>query len=325
MAMKFSYKPIRADFAARASAHTIGAEVDRRIQLDGSGVDGQFLADCNLLRGLWNFILSFDSAYFSFPKVAGDPLSSVHGHNEDTAPKSARKARPGERDSLSQCPGRTCESRRAFTLTELLVVVAILGIMAALLFPVSKAFMNVGRKTQCLGNLRAIGSLIHLYTQDHDGLLPGPSPNWLSARYVRGNINDPRTLSHYLIPYVDPGIAAGETKLMDVFICPAALSLMTEQETADPRCYTKSGTRKDGVEILRSPFGGRDGVSISYLPSKIQSLENLSQIIAILDRPAPSTNTTGTAHGNSRNVLFLDGHARNVPLSKIRSSTEILD
>jgi len=47
--------------------------------------------------------------------------------------------------------------RRAFTLVELLVVMAIVGIMIALLFPAIQAAREAVRKTSCQNNLRQIG------------------------------------------------------------------------------------------------------------------------------------------------------------------------
>lgn len=48
--------------------------------------------------------------------------------------------------------------RCGFTLVELLVVVAIIGILAALLTPVINAAMQKGNQARCVGNLRSIGA-----------------------------------------------------------------------------------------------------------------------------------------------------------------------
>ncbi len=62
--------------------------------------------------------------------------------------------------------------RRAFTLFELLVVVAILAILAAVLFPVFTQAKLAAKKTSCLSNLMQIGKAALLYTGDFDGLMP---------------------------------------------------------------------------------------------------------------------------------------------------------
>jgi len=58
--------------------------------------------------------------------------------------------------------------RRAFTLIEILVVLAIIGILAAILFPVFARAREKARSVSCASNLKQIGLGIVLYTQDWD-------------------------------------------------------------------------------------------------------------------------------------------------------------
>jgi prepilin-type N-terminal cleavage/methylation domain-containing protein len=60
--------------------------------------------------------------------------------------------------------GDPCARRReAFTLVELLIVVAIVGMLLSLTLPAIRASRESGRKVQCLNNTRQIGLAIHGY------------------------------------------------------------------------------------------------------------------------------------------------------------------
>lgn len=63
-------------------------------------------------------------------------------------------------------------TRHAFTLVELLVVVAIIGVLVALLLPAIQAARGSARRTQCANNLRQIGLAIHQFAETHDGEFP---------------------------------------------------------------------------------------------------------------------------------------------------------
>ena len=66
----------------------------------------------------------------------------------------------------------TQNTRRAFTLIEMLVVVTIIGLLAALLFPVFAKVRENGRRTSCLSNERQIGLALLQYTADNDAYFP---------------------------------------------------------------------------------------------------------------------------------------------------------
>lgn len=61
---------------------------------------------------------------------------------------------------------------KAFTLVETLVVVAIVMILATMLFALSGAATGRAKHTVCASNLRQLGTAMHIYAEDYDGLLP---------------------------------------------------------------------------------------------------------------------------------------------------------
>lgn len=99
-------------------------------------------------------------------------------------------------------PPRLSPCKGAFTLVELLVVIALIAILAAILFPVFSQAREKARQTGSLSNLRQLGLAFAMYTQDYDETLPplyysGPAGQtlpdnlgawrwpWLALPYVK--------------------------------------------------------------------------------------------------------------------------------------------
>lgn len=59
-----------------------------------------------------------------------------------------------------------------FTLIELLVVIAIIAILAGILLPALNAARARGKAVSCLNNMRQIGTLAQMYTQESNGYVP---------------------------------------------------------------------------------------------------------------------------------------------------------
>ncbi len=62
--------------------------------------------------------------------------------------------------------------RPAFTLIELLTVIAIIAILGAILIPVTSRIRHSSNRAQCIGNLRQLAAGVLLYANDHNGELP---------------------------------------------------------------------------------------------------------------------------------------------------------
>src|SRR4051812_14386654 len=66
--------------------------------------------------------------------------------------------------------------RSAFSLVELLVVLAIIGVVIALLLPAVQYARESGRRTQCASNIRQLALSIHQYEAAHR-VLPAIAQN----------------------------------------------------------------------------------------------------------------------------------------------------
>ncbi len=74
--------------------------------------------------------------------------------------------------------------RKGYTLIELLLVIGIISILAAIVFPMFQSARESGRRAACLSNLQSIDLACSLYSQDYDDAYPfGGDPFDLKTNY----------------------------------------------------------------------------------------------------------------------------------------------
>src|SRR5690606_19112806 len=80
------------------------------------------------------------------------------------------------------------QANRGFTLVEILIVLAVLMILAALLFPVLGRLREKGRQANCQSNLKQIFLGVQQYIQDNDSRHPFFG-NWrdATASYIKSS------------------------------------------------------------------------------------------------------------------------------------------
>lgn len=111
--------------------------------------------------------------------------------------------------------------RPAFTLVEMLVVIAIIGILLALLLPAVQAAREAGRRVQCSNNLKQTGLAIHNF-HDTTGRLPPSHTGGLPGNDKYG------TWLVVILPYLEQANLYGQfdlTTTWDAGSNPAAAQL----------------------------------------------------------------------------------------------------
>ena len=212
-------------------------------------------------------------------------------------------------------------SHRAFTLVELLVVVAVIGLLMALLLPAVQFSRERARNVQCLNNLRQIG----LATQVYRDLLGGLQRSFPTADVTGGHPyrmapgkrlpSDPYSLREVFglqAVYSDLGLIpeGGGT-----WVCPSApqwmrdfgntycFSISPDLANPDPEKEKTIPWVMDNVSVLpgvpgfRPPFDHKTGRSLGFGPGF--GIEKS-------DRVYP--HFSNSASGEGFNALYQDGH-----------------
>jgi prepilin-type processing-associated H-X9-DG protein/prepilin-type N-terminal cleavage/methylation domain-containing protein len=185
----------------------------------------------------------------------------------------------------------------AFSLLELLVVMAVIAALAALLFPALARAKAKTRGIICLNNLKQWGLATHLYANDHDDLLPPEgAPNGIS-RENAWYINLPHELG--IPPYCDmpwrtnPAAPLGRS----IWICPANTS------------------RSNGNNLFHYCLNEHvDATGASDRPTRLGSIPRVAEVVWLFDNGkraavAQQNNVHTNLHQGGAQFLFLDGHA----------------
>jgi prepilin-type N-terminal cleavage/methylation domain-containing protein/prepilin-type processing-associated H-X9-DG protein len=105
---------------------------------------------------------------------------------------------------------KTEKLKQAFALIELLTVIAIIALLAAILFPVFSRARENARRSSCQSNLKQIGLAIMQYTQDYD-------ETYMSGMANPG-ANSGRGWAGQLLPYI---------KTTQLYTCPSDTTRVT--------------------------------------------------------------------------------------------------
>lgn len=105
------------------------------------------------------------------------------------------------------------KARPGFTLTEIMVVVAIIAVLAGIGSAFSIRMVARAKESACLTNLAAIGGAVDNYVRDNGGVLPTLEPGRKSKK------SDVPTMDTVLLPYVQSE---------RIFCCPAGVKEFRE-------------------------------------------------------------------------------------------------
>jgi prepilin-type N-terminal cleavage/methylation domain-containing protein len=217
-------------------------------------------------------------------------------------------------------------SRSAFTLIELLTVIAIIGILASILIPTLAKVRASADRATAVTAMRQVGVAIHLFSEEHGGYLPGGANQRLYSFAHNATANDDRRLLFtHLIPYVN--------RPRDRNVGPVTLDMLVSR--AHSRSYPGLRNAAGGPLGIYTPNRFPTGIEGLVLPhpvfgSQFEEAKRPLRLSAVI-----GTGPTGwllqeadlqgggvghtnfppqPVHGNVRHRLFADGRVKGLSL-----------
>ncbi len=205
----------------------------------------------------------------------------------------------------------TAHSRRAFTLVELLIVIAIIGVLMGLLVPAVQTAREAARRATCSNNQSQIAKAFQNYTTSGKGAYPG----WVQYQKAFDQNRNPGLL---VLPWTGKLLAQLDEQglrdqllkgdvdwfkppRLDIFICPSDVGINEEQGrltyvvnagVPDP---TSNGALASGVASDMKPNGvchdlraGRNGPTVKSTDMR----DGANSTILLSENIHKDTNTT---------------------------------
>jgi len=212
--------------------------------------------------------------------------------------------------------GRHRPSPCGFTLVELLIVIAIIAVLAAILFPVFSVARAKARRARCESNLRQVGAALMLYADDYSGYLPSFSqshPSW-SNTLTPAQKNSPQ-----------PGL-----------VVTWDISIQDKLRNVDVLTCSDNPFGRDKRAFAMTAYSMKaDLTSLTFYGERIENIPNRTGIVLLFEKGKNLPGSWGDAmgenvrqshaskwpsvdpgysealfHQKGKNFLFLDGHAK---------------
>ena len=196
---------------------------------------------------------------------------------------------------------------KAFTLVELLVVIAVIAILAALLFPAVSRAKDSERRTTCLNNLKQINLGVRMYADDSRENSPEATPK---------SAADPFTAYKELIKsYVN--IRGASSARDRIFACPADTFYYDDKDRVSQSLHLQSRNNFSSYAFNAGnvppgdppvhPWPGIAGWKLSSIRDPVKTVL-VAEFPALL--PYSWHKRAGESHYNNARdmVSFVDGH-----------------
>ncbi|MFV0414872.1 MAG: prepilin-type N-terminal cleavage/methylation domain-containing protein [Chthoniobacterales bacterium] len=212
--------------------------------------------------------------------------------------------------------------KTAYSLIEILVVVAIVAVLLALLSPVLGSYISRAQSVVCVGNLRQIGITAKMYSSENSGVMPPVNS---------GGVMFQEAIAPYLKMDVDLRSSTNSRKDLGILLCPTDHSMIPsafrsyainyyagliprDQTSQSVSRWTQIVNPKEKIYLI-------DGFRNTTIPDAAARIALSSTGFVSAD------NGIGVQfrHGNHANALWLDLHISPVrPEDLLNHGAELL-
>jgi len=209
-------------------------------------------------------------------------------------------------------------------LIELLTVIAIIAILAAMLMPTFSRAREMARRASCSSNMKQLGLGFLQYTQDYDERYPkagnwqawGNGGHWVGGTNGTGDNGDGGALADLVAPFkarddaralVEKGAIYPYTKSVQIYVCPSS----------------RDGQKTGLSYSMNCTLSGQSNFSV----------QSDSEVVLLVDEAYPSdgyfwaprpkdkdfdksTDQLTQIHNGGGNILFCDGHVKFYPFGR---------
>ena len=248
-------------------------------------------------------------------------------------------------------PSNSPAARRGFTLIELLIVIAVIGVLAAIVLPVVGRMRESADQAKCVSNLRTLSAALLLAAGENNGILPMAldqsqpmdQRNWMNKVSATVGPWSPSTLGNGVPnssvfncpatkrkgvgtwPATNPCYGVNQAILGVAYMSgnpPLPLPTPSKSLAAlnrlsklgligDTAGNAVTGGIRGGDFRMNSPFFVRDGFPAG-----------MSQVPTGYPAPRHPPPRNGTYRGGSFNLAFCDGHVETIKADDPRFSTQ---
>ena len=220
---------------------------------------------------------------------------------------------------------RLVRTSAAFTLMELLVVITIIVILAAMLMPSLQRAREKARQVSCANNMKQIGIAVVMYAHDWDGILP------ISAHYDSYVWTDSSGATYPYVGWMGHGIlyaggylgTFGSVRTRKMFYCPSVIrypwapgvnSAVYDTWMSKESAWNsaEAGTYDSNLRIAyhyRWFNENYQDVRVTHHPERRLDIARLGRKSCAISIEYPMTSDPSIpVHTGKINILYVDGH-----------------